>query len=440
MAEGETKKREEEITINISPKKLGVVFLVILILVAGVFLLSKNSGKKPDANVVEQKNENKPPVAVFKLTKDCYAYVPCQLDTTGSYDPDGRIVEYEWYENGTFFIGNNPIPKLFGMPKEKFSLTLKAYDDKGAVSVINKTIEIGERYRPATPYTATKDEQLSLIKKLCKEPIKITNYSNYYNDYINDLHVHLPTRTNTYNYTIALLATANDFGVKRMVISHVGAGVEGNSNYEREQDKLIAEIAQLCPERFDAMLTGVYPDDPSSVEYVKERLDTGLYKGIGEVYIRNFITGRYVKDISNYANSSTMMQIYKILAEKKKPIHFHLNVDSEEDLDALVQAMKENSNTIFIWAHGCDGYGQLTKVVDNLYCEYELVGKGTSYKTSSPVIIGIIGTDASVIPDEKYPDVQYYSTVMESSRYVLNTVSKEEADFMAHTNYERLIK
>ena len=46
-----------------------------------------------DSNTVTVDNVNDPPVATF--TYDC-TDLACDFDASGSYDPDGTIVSYEW--------------------------------------------------------------------------------------------------------------------------------------------------------------------------------------------------------------------------------------------------------------------------------------------------------------------------------------------------------
>ena len=419
----ETEAAKIEKTVEISPKKIGIVILAILA-IAGAFLITHR--------------ENKPPVADFQLTKDCYDYLPCQFDATKSYDPDGKIVSYTWQANGGR-SATIPVPLTIGVFKEGLNNALLIVtDDKGLSGSITKEFTVNPQYELKIPSASTKEEQIKLIKSLCKSPVKKTNYTNYYNGYINDMHVHLIPGQEPYNYTIALLTAANEFGVKRMALRQYGAGVEGDRNYERENDKLVSEIAGLCPERFDPFLAAVYPDDTSSVEYVKKSLGEYPWRGVGEIYIKNKLHGGYyTKEISTLANTSTMIQIYKMLAERNIPFHFHLDASTKEDVEAVKQAMKENPDTIFIWAHTCNGRPELTDEFKNLYCESELTLNNTlavqiySDKT-------ILGTDASVISDN-VSLTQDFHFIIESSRSVLLGNRIEEADLVAHGNYEKAV-
>src|SRR3989344_8954734 len=270
---------KENLVIELNAKKAGLIFLVILLIVFSFFFFIKGSGKNNTVQVLGNKTENKAPVASFKLTKECYDYLPCQFDAIDSYDPDGHITKYEWYLNGSLQTDVGPLD-VATLREGKYNVTLTVYDNNTIFSSVYKIIYFKQRYEFKIPSTTTKEAQITTIKKLCKEQIKPMSYSNYYSDYINDFHQHLYGDVEPLNYTITLLTAMNEFGVKRTAISQVGAGVEGDRNFEREKDQKIAEIAKLCPERFDAMLSAVYPDDPSSVSYVKENLESGAFKGL----------------------------------------------------------------------------------------------------------------------------------------------------------------
>ncbi len=428
----------DEKVIELSAKKAGIVFALILIIAIGGFFVLRGKGSETAAEK-ESKALNQPPVAEFKMLKQCYPQLPCIFLPDGSSDPDGRIISYEWYLDGKL-AATEEMYKVVGIePNRTYNFTLIVYDDKKLSASKSEIISFKDPYKFNFPSASTKGEKISLIKSLCKSSIKLPDVpSRYYNGYISDLHAHLMPPTDPYDYAIAQLVVANELGVKHMALSQYGAGVEGNRNFEREKDKVVAEIAQLCPERFDAMLSAVYPDDPSSAQYVREQLSTGLYKGVGEIYIKNKIHGGFYKsELSNLANTTTMMEIYKILDEYNTPIHFHLDDSTTEDADALVQAMRAYPNVTFIWAHGCNHQTDLTNYFDNLYCEIEFypmdVAKVYTFKANRL----IIGTDSSVFLLPNSP-VQDYHAVIENTRLVLAGPFGTYAPEIANENYQRL--
>ncbi len=436
--DSQTAQPPAEKLIEISPTKIGIAFaLIIIIAVAGFFVL-KNKGKEISAEK-ESKALNQPPVAEFvQLKEDCYFYRPCWLDASKSYDPDGKIVKYGWSINGSpYAFSTSPIGP-YNFNRKTNDISLRVYDDKNSFSELNKTITILGAFEIKVSPAPTTEAKISEIKSLCDGPVKITNYQKFYNNYINDFHAHLWPNSDPYDYAIGQLIAANEFGVARMALSQYGAGVEGDREFEREKDKVVAEIAKLCPERFDAMLTAVYPDDPTSVQHVRDNIDS--YKGVGEIYIKNKLHGgAYTHEINNLANTSTMMEIYTILGEKQKPFHFHLDSNTTADIGAIRQALAANPSTVFVWAHGCNGNGGLTSEFPNLFCEYEFA------VPSSALIIDIypsrvvLGSDASVF-SEPGSMVQNYQFVIDNTRFTLGTLSEQNADLLAHKNYERLFK
>ncbi len=423
--------------IEIPIKKMGIALALILIIAVAGFFLLKNKGKETFS---EKENAvlNQPPVAEFAQIKECYFYRPCWLDASKSYDPDGKITKYSWSINGDDRIHSDNSLGPFTFNRKIINVSLRVYDDAGEFAELNKTIEIVGTFEIKVLPAPTQEAKISEIKSLCEGQIKLTNYQKYYNDYINDFHTHLWPGADPYDYAIGQLVAANEFGVARMALSQYGAGVEGDRNFEREKDKTVLEIAKLCPNRFDAMLTAVYPDDPSSAKYVRDNIDS--YKGISEIYIKNKMRGgAYTQEINNLANTSTMMEIYKILGEKQKPIHFHLDSNTTEDIEAIRQALAENPSTAFVWAHGCNGNGGLTSEFPNLFCEFEFAAPSSLLDINMDISRIVLGSDASVF-SEQGSLVQNYQFVIEYTRFTLGTIPKQNADFQAHRNYEMLVK
>ena len=427
-----------EKVIELPPKKFGIAFaLIVIIVVAGFFALKNRESESPVEK--ESKVLNQPPVAAFEQIKECYFYSPCWLDASKSNDPDGEVAKYVWSINGDpYEFSNGPIG-AYVFNRKISNVSLRVYDNNNSFAELNKTVPIlGDLVMEVFP-NQTMEEKKSAIKSLCKSEIKTTDHQKYYNNYINDFHAHLWPGKDPYEYAIGQLLAANEFGVRRMAISQYGAGIEGDRNYERAKDKTIAEIAQLCPERFDAMLSAVYPDDPDSVKYVRDNIDS--YKGIGEIYIKNKMHGgAYTHEIENLANTSAMMEIYKILGEKQKPIHFHLDSNTSADIEAVREALAANPSTVFVWAHGCNGHGSsLTKEYSNLFCEYEFTASDQKFHVDAEAGRIVLGSDASVFTASE-SQVQNYHFVIEYTRFTLGTISNKSADLMAHGNYVTLVR
>ena len=71
-----------------------------------------------------------------------YGYLIVSVDASGSYDPDGSIVEYKWSENGTIISRTDNPVELMLLSLGTHNLTLTVKDNEGAVSTDNVTITV----------------------------------------------------------------------------------------------------------------------------------------------------------------------------------------------------------------------------------------------------------------------------------------------------------
>jgi hypothetical protein len=67
---------------------------------------------------------------------------PVALDGTGSYDPDGGITAYEWYESGTLIAGSATATVTLGVGSH--TLTLWVVDDRGAAASDMRIVDVAE--------------------------------------------------------------------------------------------------------------------------------------------------------------------------------------------------------------------------------------------------------------------------------------------------------
>ncbi|MEN3009672.1 MAG: PKD domain-containing protein, partial [Candidatus Bipolaricaulaceae bacterium] len=87
---------------------------------------------------------NKPPVAVIRAhpTVSSYAPLAVTFDASGSYDPDGSIIRYEWsFGDGTHDVG--PVVTHVYTTKGHFQASVKVIDDKGSIGEATITIAVG---------------------------------------------------------------------------------------------------------------------------------------------------------------------------------------------------------------------------------------------------------------------------------------------------------
>ncbi|MCA9580930.1 MAG: PKD domain-containing protein, partial [Myxococcales bacterium] len=96
--------------------------------------------------------ENLPPTATFTATVDGVSVV---FDASGSSDPDGSIVSYDWsFGDGTEGTGVAPAPHVYGAPGT-YDVTLIVVDDAGSSSETSRSVIVGSgNVAPTAQFTA----------------------------------------------------------------------------------------------------------------------------------------------------------------------------------------------------------------------------------------------------------------------------------------------
>jgi predicted TIM-barrel fold metal-dependent hydrolase len=93
--------------------------------------------------------------------------------------------------------------------------------------------------------------------------------------------------------------------------------------------------------------------------------------GIGELSVRHIATDKR-KEKKHEADSSNLMEIYSMAAEYNVPINIHFDY-SLSHINELENAISQNTNTIFIWAHMGDAQYDVVEGLmdqyDNLYAD-----------------------------------------------------------------------
>jgi len=96
--------------------------------------------------IIVQAAQNMPPdVALFSSPAEARINQPITFDAAGSYDPDGRIVTYEWDFNGDgLFEQQTTDPTVtFSYTTSGFkSVTVRATDDEGAIGRSTLTVNV----------------------------------------------------------------------------------------------------------------------------------------------------------------------------------------------------------------------------------------------------------------------------------------------------------
>ncbi len=100
---------------------------------------------------------------------------------------------------------------------------------------------------------------------------------------------------------------------------------------------------------------GLALGDPSSLDLIREDLDTGLFWGLGEILTRH---GFYRIEIP--ATHTVMLDLWDLAAEYDIPVNVHMGTrpsgEDQTDIPAewlaeLEEALDQSPSTTFIWAH-----------------------------------------------------------------------------------------
>ena len=78
------------------------------------------------------------------------------FDATGSSDPDGRVVKYEWDwdSDGSHDVrSKDPVIGHVFTTVGKHAVTLRVTDDKGATPTVTKALTISEKHPPTAAFT-----------------------------------------------------------------------------------------------------------------------------------------------------------------------------------------------------------------------------------------------------------------------------------------------
>ena len=91
-----------------------------------------------DSQGVTVSNVNEPPVASF--TFDC-TDLACDFDASGSYDPDGTIVSYDW-DFGDAATGSGETPSHTYAAADTYTVILTVTDDDGATDTDTQDVTV----------------------------------------------------------------------------------------------------------------------------------------------------------------------------------------------------------------------------------------------------------------------------------------------------------
>ncbi|RCK79340.1 MAG: putative 5-oxo-L-prolinase [Candidatus Ozemobacter sibiricus] len=119
-----------------------------------------------------------------------------------------------------------------------------------------------------------------------------------------------------------------------------------------DADQLVAGAGFAEPDRFFPFLRGFDLERNTSIDYVRNRLATGRFKGIGEL----FINGHGHRTPGDHP---VLMEIYRLAGEYRVPVLLHWTIGSRaereagtrEGFQALKRVLAAHPATTFILAH-----------------------------------------------------------------------------------------
>ena len=123
----------------------GSVSLADLVAIRPRVFVDVNPGVKPAevelSSGVILRNANEPPVAEFSVSTQSGTVV---LNATGSHDPEGQDLVYEWFLDGaaTRFASGSRTQKTGLVPGTSHTFRLKVTDSAGASSALQKTVVV----------------------------------------------------------------------------------------------------------------------------------------------------------------------------------------------------------------------------------------------------------------------------------------------------------
>lgn len=190
--------------------------------------------------------------------------------------------------------------------------------------------------------------------------------------------------------------------------------IRGISGYSNKYDIAVEDFVKKYNEQegnkivIYPFLCGFDPTNPASLQYIEGKLQQGLFKGIGEIFLYE-IEVRWVKTTMQQEslNHPVVLSICDIAAKYNVPLVIHC--DSQKSLieysaeDSLEYLLSQKSNTIIVWAHAglnkfsnayhYDVVSTLLSKYPNLYCDISPMDYSQQVSTLSRTYLDIYFSD-----------------------------------------------
>lgn len=199
-------------------------------------------------------------------------------------------------------------------------------------------------------------------------------------------------------------------------------------------DEISLRAHRKYPDLFVPLLAGFDPTDPAAPAYVERQLRTGLFKGIGELDLRNPIRETVIA-----ADGPVLMKIYALAARFGVPVLLHHCeghlTTARQGMRELENAFRANPQTQFILGHREASAWWMGS--PNVHFQPDAgcdpIGSGAAGRT-------LLGSDVQLYPCDLLPDgfESPYEEMTLPMRQSLVRLSREEARAVAWENADRL--
>ncbi len=287
--------------------------------------------------------------------------------------------------------------------------------------------------RPPGPPLTLRLEDLDWprIEAACKAAVRIP--AEGYQGLISDTHVHTSPMEDQTEFVVELLLEMNQMGVDRVAVQP-NHGIGAGPKAMRPLEAIWGEISLRCPR----ILTFAYAFDPDAEDaraYALAAIDSRRFAGIGEI---EFLHSKM--DLSADPLSANMQAIYERLATAGKPVHFQAAIDRDRSLEAKMRTVATTWPRLNMLWFGCtkpEAYRDLGNVYFNIFV-YEEAWR----PTAELVPHSVLGTDSTPggfwNPGSRALPFKNFADAIARARRALAHLPAEQADAIAHTNFDRL--
>ena len=130
--------------------------------------ITDSRGHKSTASTTVTVNHNRAPVAVIHVPSDVTVNQEVTATADGSYDPDGRIVKYEWDLNGDGNFGQDGDSHSYSYDRPgDYVAVLKVTDNDGNSATARATVHVHDYSAPQSRLTCNATDVLSGTTVYC---------------------------------------------------------------------------------------------------------------------------------------------------------------------------------------------------------------------------------------------------------------------------------